>query len=71
MLSPIVGQLSEQHVGEVTFFKLNADDNAATLDKYGVSSVPTLLVFKQGEVVHSITGAKPKAVLLTELADFL
>lgn len=71
MMSPLLVQFAEEYADKMDFFKLNADDNAATLEKYGVSSVPTLLVFVEGNVVHTVTGAKPKPGLLKELADFL
>jgi thioredoxin 1 len=71
MMSPMLGQVAEEHADKMDFFKLNADDNTATLEKYGISSTPTILVFVQGDVVQSIVGARPKAKLLEELAEFL
>jgi thioredoxin 1 len=71
MLSPIMGQVSEDFAADFDFAKLNADEATATLEKYGVSSVPTLLVFKNSEVVYSVTGAKPKALLVEQLKTLL
>lgn len=71
MMSPIVGLVSEDFAQDFDFVKLNADDSTATLEKYGVSGVPSLLVFKDGELVYSITGAKPKALLVEQLKTLL
>ena len=51
--------------------KLNVDENPETVEKYGISSIPSMLVFDQGEVVKRIIGAKPKPVLDADLAEFL
>jgi len=51
--------------------KLNIDENPATAAKYGVMSIPTLNVYQGGEVVKTIVGAKPKAAILRDLADFV
>ena len=71
MLSPIVGLLAVDFAEDFDFAKLNADESTATLEKYGVSGVPTLLVFKDSELVYSITGAKPKALLVEQLKNLL
>jgi thioredoxin 1 len=47
------------------------DDNPAVTQRYGIMNIPTLSVFKGGEVVKEIVGAKPKSALLRELADFI
>lgn len=69
-LVPILDMLSGEYADKATWFKVDADANPATVEKYGVSSVPTVLVFKDGVVVHSITGAKPKATLVEEFSKF-
>jgi thioredoxin 1 len=69
-LAPILNMLSEENADKASWFKVDADANPDTVSKYGVSSIPTLLVFKGGEVLHSITGAKPKSVLQEELNKF-
>jgi thioredoxin 1 len=71
MMSPVVGVVSEDFAQDFDFFKLNADESTATLHKYGVTGVPTLLVFKGSEVVYSVTGAKPKALLVEQLKTLL
>ncbi|MER6094599.1 thioredoxin [Streptomyces sp. NPDC001728] len=57
--------------GEIEIVKLNIDQNPATAAKYGVMSIPTLNVYQGGEVVKTIVGAKPKAAILRDLADFV
>lgn len=71
MLAPVLNMLSEEYPENLTWTKVDADANPAIVQKYGVSSIPTILVIRDGNVVHSIAGAKPKAVLIKELADFL
>jgi thioredoxin 1 len=56
---------------DVTVVKLNTDDNPNTAAKYNVMSIPTLLLFKHGEVAHQIIGALPKQRLLQELEPAL
>jgi len=51
--------------------KLNIDDNPAVSTRYKIMAIPTMSVFQNGEVVKQIVGAKPKAALLRELADFI
>jgi thioredoxin 1 len=71
MMGPIMGLVAEDFARDFDFAKLNADEATATLEKYSVSSVPTLLVFKDGKLVYSITGAKPKALLVEQLKTLL
>ena len=67
MVSPIVEELSDEYEGKVAFFKLNTDDNPDTSVKYGIRSIPTLLVFKDGEPVGQIVGFRPKSDLKQRL----
>lgn len=60
MVAPVVEELSEEYDGQVDFVKLNTDDNPNTAIKYGVRSIPTLLVFKDGQPVSQIVGFRPK-----------
>lgn len=69
-LSPILDKFSEDFADKAAWFKLDADANPATVQEFGVTSIPTVLVFKAGEVVHSVIGAKPMAVLREELSKF-
>jgi thioredoxin 1 len=63
MVGPIVDEISEERAGSLNVFKLNVDDNPDVAMRYGVSSIPTLLVFKGGEEVGRVVGALPKARL--------
>jgi len=69
MVSPIVDEIAEEQAG-LKVLKLNVDENPAAARKYGVMSIPTLLVFKDGEPAKRIVGAKAKSALLSELSDF-
>jgi thioredoxin 1 len=67
MIAPIVEELSGEYAGKVKFAKLNVDFNPRTSAKYGVRSIPTLLVFKGGSPVGQIVGARPKSDLKQRL----
>ena len=71
MVAPILEELSEEFADVLTVAKLDVDENPGTAATYGITSIPTLLLFKDGEVVKSILGAKPKAALLADLAPVL
>ncbi|MGP9488249.1 thioredoxin [Arthrobacter sp. MYb211] len=70
-LSPILDQIAEEHADKVTIVKLNIDENQAISAKYGITSIPAMFVFKDGEHVASSLGAKPKAVIEKEFAEYL
>jgi thioredoxin 1 len=55
----------------MTFVKMDVDENPLTPAKYEVTGIPTLYVYRNGEVVRRIVGAMPKAVLLNELSEFI
>jgi thioredoxin 1 len=61
MVAPIVDELSEDYNGKVEFYKLNTDDNPNVSMKYGIRSIPALLIFKGGEQVGQIVGFRPKS----------
>ena len=69
-VAPILEEIAGQHGDKLGFVKLNVDENPTTAAQYRVTSIPTLAVFQNGEVVKQIVGAKPKSALLKELADF-
>jgi thioredoxin 1 len=70
-LSPIVEQLATENGSKMKFLSLNTDENPVTAQQYGSVSIPTLNVYKSGELVKTIVGAKPKPLLAAELADFI
>jgi|SRR5882672_366447 len=67
-IAPIVDELAEQYAGQLKVVKMNVDDNPRTPMRYGVRGIPTLLLFKDGEVRHHIVGAVPKAHLIKALS---
>ena len=67
MVAPIVDELAEEYDGKVKFVKLNTDDNIETASKYGIRSIPTLIVFKGGEPVEQVVGFRPKSELKKSL----
>lgn len=63
IVGPILDDLARELAGTVTIGKLNADENQATMSRFGVMGIPTMLVFKQGKLVDKVVGAAPKQVL--------
>jgi thioredoxin 1 len=60
IISPIVEELGEEYKGKVDVLKMNVDDNPQVSSQYGIMSIPTLIVFKNGQPVKSTIGAQPK-----------
>ncbi len=71
MVAPIVEELADEYAGKVEFAKLNTDDNPNIAVKYGIRSIPTLLVFKDGEPVSQVVGFRPKKDLAQRLDEAL
>ncbi len=67
MIGPVVEELAGEYDGKVVFGKLDVDSNPEVSAKYGIRSIPTLLVFKGGEIVDKQIGAVPKGVLAQKL----
>ncbi len=67
-IAPVVEDLAGKMGDKVTFAKCNVDDNPATPTKYGIRAIPTLIVFKDGEVVEQITGNVPRSKIEEALA---
>ncbi len=70
MMEPVLKEIAAEY-DSITVGKLNVDENPATATKYDILSIPTLLVFKNGDVVKKLVGAMPKKKLLDELAAWL
>lgn len=70
-IAPILEQLADEYVGKFKIGKLNVDDNSQTAMKFGVRSIPTLLIFKDGEVAGQIIGAQPKDALKKKILAVL
>jgi len=71
MVAPVLDAIADEHGDKLDIVKLNVDDNPVITQKYGILNIPTLGVFKNGEVVKELVGARSKSALLRELADFL
>ena len=71
MIAPILDEIASEHGGTITISKLNVDNDPDIAREHQVMSIPTLLVFKDGEVAKRIVGAKGKAALLADLSEFL
>jgi len=71
MLSPTIDALAKDMRGKVAFAKLNTDDNYGTAGKFKIASIPTLLFFKDGQLVGKMVGAAPKAVVEQEIRKAL
>ncbi len=71
MVAPILEEIAATHGEKITIAKLNVDENPQTSASYGITSIPTMAVFQNGQIVKQIVGAKPKAALLADLGDFI
>ncbi|MBA0052823.1 thioredoxin [Streptomyces sp. AJS327] len=70
-IAPSLEAIAAEHSERLTVVKLNIDENPAVAAKYGIMSIPTMNVYQGGEVVKTIVGAKPKAAIEKDLAEFL
>ncbi len=68
MIAPILDEIDAEYGDRLAVAKLNGDDHPEVASRYGVLGFPTLNLYRDGEVVHQIVGAKPKRRLLAELA---
>lgn len=71
IVAPVIDELAEDYHGKVVFGKLDVDENRKVAMKYRIMSIPTLLVFKNGDVVDQIVGARPKESLEPEITKHL
>ena len=68
MMAPVVEEIAAEKAGEVNVYKIDIDDNPDIAQRYGVMSIPTFIVFKNGEAVAKTLGAQPKEKILELLA---
>jgi thioredoxin 1 len=71
MVAPVLDEIAGENKERLTVAKLDIDANPSTARDYQVMSIPTMIVFQDGKPVKQIVGAKPKAALLSDLADYL
>jgi len=71
MISPVLEEIAEEHAGKIRIGKLNIDDNLDVTRRFDVMSIPTLILFKDGEPQVRLIGAKPKGQLLEEISAYL
>lgn len=70
MVAPVVDEVATEYVGQVKVVKVNTDENPNVASHYGIRSIPTLIVFKDGQQVDTIVGVVPKATLAKTLAKY-
>ncbi|NTU97866.1 MAG: thioredoxin [Chlorobiaceae bacterium] len=71
MLGPVIEELAGEYEGKAIVAKLNVDDNPQTAAKYGIRSIPSMLVFKNGEVVDQMVGAMPKNMIAKKIDQYI
>jgi thioredoxin 1 len=71
MISPVLEEIAEEQAGKIQIVKLNIDDNLEVTRRFDVMSIPTLILFKDGEPEVRLIGAKPKGQLLQEISAYL
>jgi thioredoxin 1 len=71
MIAPIIEELAAEMKGKVVFGKLDVDSNPQTANKYRISAIPTLMVFKNGKLIDKLVGAYPKPSLVAKIQKYL
>jgi len=71
MVSPIIEQLSKEYAGRVKFAKVNTDENPDIAMRYGIMSIPTIIVFKNGQAASTVIGAGPAAMYKQKIDSVL
>jgi thioredoxin 1 len=71
MVAPVVDEVATQYAGQVKVVKLDTDQNPNVASQYGIRSIPTLMVFKDGQRVDTVVGAVPKTTLANTLEKYL
>jgi thioredoxin 1 len=70
-VAPILDEIANENAGKIRIAKLNVDENPGIAQRFGVMSIPTLIVFRDGQPAKRMVGAKGKGQLLQELSEFL
>ncbi|WP_256377872.1 thioredoxin [Synechococcus sp. PCC 7502] len=71
IIAPILTDIAQEYSGSVKVVKLNVDDNSETPSQYGIRSIPTLIIFKDGKKVESLVGALPKTSIIKAIQSVL
>ncbi len=71
ILTPVIEELAEEYEGKAKIGKINVDENQNLAVKFGVTSIPTLIIFKNGEIFDTVIGAVPKSILVDALEKAL
>ena len=71
MMAPILDDLADDLRNDVLVYKVDADAESDLVQEYAIASIPTILIFSRGQVVHTVVGAKPKPALLKALVEWL
>jgi thioredoxin len=71
IIAPVIDEIATEYVGKLKVVKLNTDDNQHVAIKYGIRSIPTLGIFKEGKVVDAVIGAVPKKMLEERLSSYV
>ncbi|MBD2529679.1 thioredoxin [Nostoc flagelliforme FACHB-838] len=71
MVAPVVDEIHEQYKGQIKVVKVNTDENPNVASQYGIRSIPTLMIFKDGQKVDMVVGAVPKSTLASTLEKYL
>ena len=71
MVSPVIEQLASELSGKVVFGKLNVDENPVTSNAFGIQSIPTMAIFKNGKAIDGFVGTASKSQILSKLSTYL
>lgn len=71
MILPILDELAKQYAGKLKCYKLNTDESPSTATRYGIRSIPTVMIFKDGEKKDTVVGAVPKSTLTSTIEKIL
>lgn len=71
MIHPVIDELAKEYAGKLKCYKLNTDESPSTATRYGIRSIPTVIIFKDGEKKDAVIGAVPKTTLISSIEKFL